>query len=167
MISEWRKHREKPVVPMYQERIHNLSTMFIVKDGGKQPFEITFVNTLGKKAMTPRSSRASVRVLEHRGGQREFDRSGNAVVMQSLQHARPPFLPLTSHSDVIPLAVMRNGSKQCDRKGMEVQLFQNLVDVSGLFALLVDPEKCVACSVYCMVGISTTRNQKGRRRSER
>ena len=68
--------------------------------------------------------------------------------MTRVKHICPFPGPFPFQSVRVPLVVMRDGSEQGDRQGVEIKLFQDAVDQIGLSAVLVDPIECVTCRFH-------------------
>ena len=100
----------------------------------------------GNDSEGPSGVRAEI--LECRGGERKFDRGGEAPGGPCVKHPYSSSLPFPVQSLGVPLAVLSNRSEQGDRERMEVELFQDIVDQIGPFAVLVDPIECVTRSLH-------------------
>jgi len=59
--------------------------------------------------------------------------------MLGLAHTRSPLLPFLGQSFRIPLVLTRDCGEQGDRKGMEIELFEDTVDEVGSIVAIVDP----------------------------
>ena len=68
------------------------------------------------------------------------------------KYPRPLFFPLYRQSAGVPLVVLRNGREQGDRQRMVVQLFQDVIDLIGPFAVLVYPVECILRSLRRQCG---------------
>ena len=140
IISEWCEHRDESIASVCQRKNAELvEEVRSVGDGGKQPVEVVLINTLREEGDNfEERPCVGAKLLEHQGGERKFDSSGEALVMLGLQHACSSSLPFPGQSVGAPLILTRNSSEQGDRKWMEVKLFQNVVDWVGLFVTFVD-----------------------------
>ena len=58
--------------------------------------------------------------------------------MPCLQHAHSTFLPFSLQSVCAPLVLMCNSGKQSDRKRVEVELLQDVVDQVGTIVAFLD-----------------------------
>jgi hypothetical protein len=95
VISEWCQHRDGFVAPIRQgENAEFVEDGRRVGDVGKQPVEVVLVNTLWEEGDNSKElSGVGAKILEHRRGEREFDRGGQARLVLRLQYVRPASLP--------------------------------------------------------------------------
>jgi len=120
-----------------------------VGDGREQPVKVVLVDTLREKRNnSEKSSGVRAKFLECRGGERNFDRGGETPGVPCVKHPCSASLPFPAQSVGVPLAVLGNRSEQRDTEGIEVELFQDVVDQITLFAVLVDAIKCVTRGLH-------------------
>ena len=130
MVSEGSKHRDEPVASIRQGKDAGLvEDASSVGDGREQPVEVALVNTLRVEGDdSEKTPGVRSKLFEHRGGERQFDRSSQARIMLRLQHTSLMFFPFPDQSFVVPPVLMRNSGQQGNREGMEVEFPQNIVD---------------------------------------
>ena len=119
---QWSEHGDGRVDSIYKRKDAELvQDVGSINDGGEQPVEVAFIDTLRKEG-DDFEERSSVwtKLLKHRGGEGEFDRRSEALVMHCPQHPRPLPLPFSRQSICVPFVLMRNSGEQGDRKRMEV-----------------------------------------------
>ena len=98
MVSEWRQHGDEVAASRCQTQdTEPVDDIPYIGDGGEQPVEVTLVDPLREEGDNSEQFTGSgTKFYEHRGGQRELDRGGEAVVVFCLQHACLSPLPLHS-----------------------------------------------------------------------
>ena len=150
IVSEWYQHRDKPIASVGQgEDAKCIEHVWPIRDHWKQPTNVLFVDPLGKEGSdSKKPSGVRAKFLEHRRGERKFDRGGEAPGVLCVKHYRSLLFPFPGQSVGIPLVILGNSSEQGDREGVEVELFQDVIDRSRPFAMLVDAIGRVACGLH-------------------
>ena len=121
----------------------------MIGDGREQPVEVVLVDALREECDNSKKiTRVRSKILEHRGGERQLDSGGKALVVACVKYIRMSSLPFLDQSVCAPFVVMRNRGKQGDRQRMEIKSFQDVIDQIGPFAVLVDTVEGVARSVH-------------------
>ena len=107
---QWSEHGDGRVDSIYKRKDAELvQDVGSINDGGEQPVEVAFIDTLQKEG-DDFEERSSVwtKLLKHRGGEGEFDRRSEAPVVHHLQHPCPLHLPFPRQPVCVPLVSMRD-----------------------------------------------------------
>ena len=113
VISKWGQHRDESIASICQgENAEIVEHVRCVGVGREQPINVLFVNALREEGEdSEKLFCVGAELLEHRGGERKFDRGGQAPRVPCVKYACSPFPPFTGQSVGISTVVLSNSSE--------------------------------------------------------